>query len=150
MIPSANWEQGNLPVTFKELLFTFSVNWDNVAFSQWSDNIPVINRSFNGFKIDLSDNFNILIKRVHEPTLLTSRDFTIFKISESSMLTFNVNLLLSFFQDHWFAKIALKWLQNCLQYDYLRTEEVYLLLVFQIGRRFGDTTVSLPIQFLVK
>ena len=41
MIFSANWEQGNLSVIFNELVFTFSLNWNIVAFFDWSDSIPV-------------------------------------------------------------------------------------------------------------
>ena len=41
MILPANWEQGNLSVIFNELLLTFSLNWNNVAFFDWSDSIPV-------------------------------------------------------------------------------------------------------------
>ena len=95
------------------------------AFFHWSGNIPVrgqfSNRSFNGFKIDLWNNFNILIEiSSYRWALLASEDFGIFKIPDSFMLTernndvviedlFIGNLLRLFIKEHWFAKTSLKW-----------------------------------------
>ena len=95
------------------------------AFFHWSGNIPVrgqfSNRSFNGFKIDLWNNFNILIEiSSYRWALLASEDFGIFKMPDSFMLTernndvviedlFIGNLLRLFIKEHWFAKTSLKW-----------------------------------------
>ena len=62
------------------------------TFFYWSENIPFhgqfSDKSFNGFEIDLWDNFNILTEISLCPwDLLISKDFRIFEISGSFMLT---------------------------------------------------------------
>ena len=108
---------GARKLIFNQLCITLFMNCKNVCFAleifQFAYSFET---SFNGFKIDLWDNFNIQTEISSCPrTLLTFRDFRIFKISISFMLTelnsdvimeaqFNGNLLLLFIKEHLFAK----------------------------------------------
>ena len=138
-----------------------------VTLFNWSGDIPgcmqLSNTLFNYFKINLWDIFSILLEiSLYIWVLLTSKDFRVFKISDSFMLIelnndvviealFNVtSLKLCFIREHLLSKKWLKRLEFSLKLFpnwSIKSREGLIGIVFHLVKDLKKTLINLLIQF---